>query len=243
MRSFYTPSAWVNHISRVLFDLAPSLRRDLGEILYLQSRESSRQRFFQKSWQKIEHTLVYEIEKAYPSHGFRIKNSVQAPQDYTWVITPIDGEENFLYGIPYAAISIALVQDTTPIAALIYDIAQDNLYWAAQDKGAFLYQRRLSLQKSAAQLWAWSGKHSSPPRPTGMRYFGAPSLDLALVASGCLAGCYMTSYQYEDVVAGWFLVQEARGLLRTWPDLQPHDPLKTTACVAYAPSVSPTAHH
>jgi len=62
----------------------------------------------------------------------------------TWVVDPIDGTVNYLYGIPQYAVSIAAVQGTpnpatwTALAGAVINPVSGDLYTAARGSGAFL---------------------------------------------------------------------------------------------------------
>ena len=57
----------------------------------------------------------------------------------TWVIDPIDGTTNFVYGYPATAVSVAAVDDdNASIAGAVVDIGRREVFSAARGGGAFL---------------------------------------------------------------------------------------------------------
>ena len=59
----------------------------------------------------------------------------QGESEYTWVIDPIDGTTNFVYDIPNFAVSIAVIRGDQCVAAVVYDIGNDELYRAEKGRG------------------------------------------------------------------------------------------------------------
>ncbi len=60
----------------------------------------------------------------------------------TWVVDPIDGTTNYLYGIPHYAVSIAVVEGEpdplswVDVAGVVFNPASGELYSAAIGEGA-----------------------------------------------------------------------------------------------------------
>jgi myo-inositol-1(or 4)-monophosphatase len=82
-----------------------------------------------------------------------------------WVIDPIDGTVNFLYGLPAYAVSIAAEVDGVVRAGAVLNVATGELFTASTGGGA----------------WLTTPGHSEPVRLTGSR---PPSLEQTLVATG-----------------------------------------------------------
>lgn len=76
--------------------------------------------------------------------------------EFYWVVDPLDGTSNFLRDIPISCVSIALMQNLTPILGVIYDFNHDDLYFGHQSSKAFLNQQEISVsdysQKSQSTL-------------------------------------------------------------------------------------------
>lgn len=82
-----------------------------------------------------------------------------------WVVDPIDGTVNFLYGVPAYAVSIAAEVDGTVVAGVVLNAATGELFTATAGGGATL---------------------SAPGAPEALRLTGSrpPSLEQTLVATG-----------------------------------------------------------
>ena len=54
------------------------------------------------------------------------------PDEFFWVVDPLDGTSNFLRNIPISCVSISLMKGFTPILGVIYDFNNSDLYYAHQ---------------------------------------------------------------------------------------------------------------
>jgi myo-inositol-1(or 4)-monophosphatase len=72
--------------------------------------------------------------------------------DGLWVVDPIDGTTNFVNGLPYFAISVALMVGRQ-CAGVIYNPVSDEMFYARRGHGAWLNGRRLP-SKPPVTAWA-----------------------------------------------------------------------------------------
>ena len=212
---------------------ARSILRDFGELEKLQVSIKGQNDFVTMSDIKAQEIIHYELSRARTDYGFLMeegKNQINInDNDYTWIIDPIDGTLNFMNGIPYFAISIALHHGDKIIAGVIYDPVHNDFYWAEEGIGAYLNDQRLrvkskkTLDKSIIALgipFLGRGDHQQHikfqqevmSKVAGLRRFGAASLDLAFVAAGRVDGFWEFGLSPWDIAAGIILVKEAGGL-------------------------------
>jgi fructose-1,6-bisphosphatase/inositol monophosphatase family enzyme len=103
----------------------------------------------------INQLLIDRVMETYPEHGvLGEEDSWQATRSQLWVCDPIDGTVAFMYGIPTAMFSLALVIDGTPIVAVTYNPATDQLYTATRGGGAFCNERRIHVSTNTITRWA-----------------------------------------------------------------------------------------
>ena len=74
--------------------------------------------------------------------------ALESPNSGIWCVDPLDGTSNFAAGIPYYAVSVALVKHGTPDIAVVYDPSRGECFAAARGRGAWLNGAR--LQKGPA---------------------------------------------------------------------------------------------
>jgi myo-inositol-1(or 4)-monophosphatase len=161
----------------------------------------------------------------------------------TWVVDPIDGTVNFLYGIPHYAISIAAVMgpphpaEWTVLAGVVFNPATGELFHAAKGVGSFLGSQRLSVAEPVPienALWltgfAYSEKYrraqgellaSVIPLVRDIRRMGTASLDLAAIAAGRANVYFERTLSPWDHAAGELLVTEAGGVIRGFGEETP----------------------
>ena len=65
--------------------------------------------------------------------------------EFYWIVDPLDGTSNFLRDIPISCVSIALMQNVTPILGVIYDFNHDDLYFGHLESKAFLNQIEITV--------------------------------------------------------------------------------------------------
>ena len=230
---------------------ARSILRDFGELEKLQVSIKGQNDFVTMADIKAQEIIHYELSRSRTGYGFlmeegKIKNNINE-NEYTWIIDPIDGTLNFMNGIPYFAISIALHHENEIIAGVVYDPIHNDFYWAEDGLGAYLNDQRLrvknkkTLDKSIIALgipFLGRGNHQEHikiqqavmSKVAGLRRFGAASLDLAFVAAGRVDGFWEFGLSSWDVAAGIILVKEAGGLAKGIDNKE--DPLLTGNIVA-----------
>lgn len=69
-----------------------------------------------------------------------------------WCVDPLDGTKNFSEGIPYFAISVALMDGDRPLFGTVHDPINDEAFFAVRGGGAWANHRPLALQASAPAL-------------------------------------------------------------------------------------------
>jgi len=230
---------------------ARSILRDFGELEKLQVSIKGQNDFVTMADIKAQEIIHYELSRSRTGYGFlmeegKIKNNINE-NEYTWIIDPIDGTLNFMNGIPYFAISIALHHENKIIAGVVYDPIHNDFYWAEDGLGAYLNDQRLrvknkkTLDKSIIALgipFLGRGNHQQHikiqqavmSKVAGLRRFGAASLDLAFVAAGRVDGFWEFGLSSWDIAAGIILVKEAGGLAKGIDNKE--DPLLTGNIVA-----------
>lgn len=184
-----------------------------------------------------EQEILNVLQKAFPEHGFLCEESGQIEgtgegKDYCWIIDPLDGTTNFLYGIPHFSISIALKYKGQIEHGLILDPIRNEEFHASRGQGAYLNNRRIRVTSRKTLDGALLGT-GFPFRPeqkqymdnylnmlknltedtAGIRRAGSAALDLAYVAAGRLDGFWEFGLNPWDIAAGCLIVGEAGGLV------------------------------
>ncbi len=243
-------SALLNVMIKAARKAGRALKRDFGEVEHLQVSLKGPGNFVTAADRRAEETIYAELAQARPGYSFLGEEGGRREgpdKTHTWIVDPLDGTSNFLHGIPHFAISIALARETTIVAGLVYNPANDDLFTAERGKGAFLNDRRLRVaaRRGLADAviacglphlgrgdLALSGRELAAVqrKVAGLRRFGAASLDLAWVAAGRVDGYWERNLSPWDVAAGLILVREAGGYIT---DLDgPEDPVVSGDVIA-----------
>jgi len=182
----------------------------------------------------VERQIVGELRAARPDDGFLGEEyGVQADavgSGVRWIIDPIDGTVNYLYGLPQYAVSIAAEVDGEIVAGVVLNAATGDEWHATLGGGAWHGDRRLtgSGQTVLGQALVGTGFAYSAERRArqgavlaglithvrDIRRFGSAALDLAAAAEGMLDAYYEQGLNPWDLAAGGLIAQEA-GLLVT----------------------------
>jgi myo-inositol-1(or 4)-monophosphatase len=174
----------------------------------------------------------------------------------TWVLDPIDGTVNFVYGIPAYAVSVAAQVNGESVAGAVADVVGDRLYSAATGLGAQVVDAdgaralRCSAVDDLSLALVGTGFAYSEQRRTAqadlvskmlptvrdVRRIGSAALDLCMVAAGRLDAYYEHGLKVWDCAAGALIAAEA-GARVLLPE--PGDPERNSAVVvAAAPGIA-----
>ena len=69
-----------------------------------------------------------------------------------WCVDPLDGTRNFAHGVPFFAVSVALIEDGRPVFGTVYDPIADEAFFAVRGAGAWLNHRPLAVPRAAPRL-------------------------------------------------------------------------------------------
>lgn len=175
-----------------------------------------------------EEHIVESLSRAFPGDSFLgEEGGMRYPGgEAIWVIDPIDGTHNFLTGVPFWCISLALVVDGEAVLGLVYDPGEDELFSAAKGGGAFLNGQRIGVSGETDIKRARICVGFSYRRPVahhvrtieallsgGCEYLrlGSGALGLAYTAAGRFDGYWEHHTNSWDAAAGLVLVTEAGG--------------------------------
>jgi len=161
----------------------------------------------------------------------------------TWVVDPIDGTTNYLYGIPHYAVSIAVVEGEpdplswVDVAGAVFNPANGELFTAAIGEGAWLGETVLRVAPNVPlgeALIATGFAYASEmrgiqggivaqllPRVRDIRRQGTASLDLAYVAAGRVNAYFERTLSPWDHAAGAIIAREAGAVVKGLGDSAP----------------------
>jgi myo-inositol-1(or 4)-monophosphatase len=171
-----------------------------------------------------------------------------------WILDPIDGTVNYLYGLPQYAVSLAAEVDGVPVAGVVRNIATGEEWTATRGGGAFRAGQRLAGsevtelgQALVATGFGYAADRRAHqagvlarllPRIRDIRRFGSAALDLCFAAEGRVDAYFEKGLNLWDHAAGGLIAAEA-GLLVTGLAGAPPGP---DLLVAAPPGIHPALH-
>jgi len=183
--------------------------------------------------------------------------SLAGDDDVTWVVDPIDGTVNFLYGVPGYAVSVAALRGGRPLAGAVVDVAHGITYSAGLGAGATAAHPDGTIERlrcsDAAELeltlvatgFAYGRARRARqaeiiaevlPRIRDIRRFGAAALDLCHVATGRVDAYFEHGLHPWDWGAGALIAEEAGAVLTLPPAT--HTGAQGDLVVAAAPGIA-----
>lgn len=145
-----------------------------------------------------------------------------------WVVDPLDGTTNYLYGQPAFCVSIGVEVDGEPAVGVVFDPSLGETFAGRAGGGATLNGAPIRVSDKAELATALLGtgfnygaeERSAQgrviahvlPRVRDLRRRGAAALDLCWVACGRLDAYFERGLQAWDMAAGDLIVREAGGV-------------------------------
>lgn len=155
-----------------------------------------------------------------------------------WIVDPLDGTVNYLYGLPDWAVSIAAEVDGTVVAGAVFVPRRDELYsarigggawlssgaldWRGEDTGSpvrLACNRDVHLAEAlvATGFGYAAGRRQIQgevlravlPRVRDIRRGGSAAVDMCSVASGTVDAYYERGVNVWDIAAGGLIAAEA----------------------------------
>jgi myo-inositol-1(or 4)-monophosphatase len=176
-----------------------------------------------------EKKIMEIVNSEFPFHGILSEEAGTSREnaEYTWIIDPLDGTNNFYFGIPLFCVNIALAQNGEVILGVTYDPMRNETFYSVKDKGAHLNGKRIKVagvrkldEASAGVDLGYNAERSRDlldiatalwPKLHCLRLTGSSALGLAYVACGRFS-LYFHKYLYPwDLASGLLLIREAGG--------------------------------
>uniref|UniRef100_UPI0025DAB941 inositol monophosphatase family protein n=1 Tax=uncultured Mucilaginibacter sp. TaxID=797541 RepID=UPI0025DAB941 len=177
-----------------------------------------------------EQMIVSALQNVLPEAGFITEEKTinRVGKKYNWIIDPLDGTTNFIHGLPVFSVSIALQEADELVMGVVYEINQDECFYAWKGSPAYLNGKEISVtttptvdqcllatgfpyynfEKQAAYIELFAELMRSCH---GLRRLGSAAVDLAYTACGRFDAFYEYNLNAWDVAAGIVIVQQAGG--------------------------------
>ncbi|ASU34602.1 inositol monophosphatase family protein [Mucilaginibacter xinganensis] len=177
-----------------------------------------------------EEKIVAGLQLVLPEAGFITEEKTinKIGERYNWIIDPLDGTTNFIHGLPVYSVSIALREFDELVLGVVYEVNQDECFYAWKDSPAYLNGVEIHVSKSATisesllatgfpyhdftKQGAYISLFSELMKSChGLRRLGSAAVDLAYTACGRFDAFYEYNLNPWDVAAGVVIVRQAGG--------------------------------
>jgi len=218
-------------------EVAAEAARKAGEILKTHFREKTQVKY--KGRANIVTDIDLQSDKSlksilraeYPDHSILSEESeaTEGNSSYKWILDPLDGTNNYSFGIPFFSIVIALTKGKDVLLGIIYDPLRNEMFSARKGKGATLNNspihvtRKKTVQESLIGLDLGyvdeKGKRSLEfitslwPEMYAYRIMGSAALGMAYTACGRLDLYFHFLLYPWELACGQLLVTEAGGVV------------------------------
>ena len=171
------------------------------------------------------------IEERRPGDGILGEegSAVRSRSGVVWVLDPLDATVNFLFGIPWWAVSVACRDEDGILVGAVFNPNNDEMFTARRGGHAYLNGRQIRVstcddlsEALIATGFAYDRRAREVqgalvarvlPRVRDVRRMGSAALDLCSLACGRVDGFYEGNLEEWDKAAGSLLVAEAGGVL------------------------------
>lgn len=178
---------------------------------------------------RSEKLIISRIKEKHPDHSFLGEESGKTGDvsEYTWVIDPIDGTNNFAFGLRMFGVSIGLLEKGKPVLGVIDMPALDERFHAVSGGGAFLNGKRIRVSgrndpgRMLAFYHANMEKEDSELIKNAfetfsnsffsLRMMGAATYHLTRIAMGVADAWFEQDALPWDITAGALILEEAGG--------------------------------
>lgn len=187
--------------------------------------------FFTEADVAAQKALLHELQKIYPAAVMGEEMTKQEQEEQwvkgkagLWSVDPIDGTSNFLNGLPYFAISVALMEHGRSVLGVIYNPIADEMFYATKGGGAFLNGIALPIKKHVPVLSSamanvdlkrldreLAAKVAAYPPYASQRNYGACALEWCYTAAGYFDLYLHGGQKPWDYAAGSLILEEAGG--------------------------------
>jgi myo-inositol-1(or 4)-monophosphatase len=173
---------------------------------------------------RVNDLLEKRLRSATPEYGWLSEESVdderRLDKRLVWIVDPIDGTRGYLAGREDWCVSVALVEDASPVLAAVFVPASDEFFFAARGQGATLNDAPVFATAGTD----WDFARVAGPKPLVERLnrssdeiilhprIGSLALRLCRVAQGSLDAAFAGGQSRDwDLAAANLIVQEANG--------------------------------
>lgn len=161
----------------------------------------------------ISNFLKTELNKLYPHVGFFSEEEAGELSDPSWILDPIDGTTNLVYGYNMSSISLALYEGGRVVFGVVYNPFTGECFTSQYGKGAYLNGKKINVKKrdfsqSIIEFGAGSTRKNEADENFELaKDIFKECIDIRRICSSALAICFIASGRidgyFEKVLKPW----------------------------------------
>ncbi len=177
---------------------------------------------------QVNNYLKQELSAAYPEVDFFSEEETGKLTENCWILDPIDGTTNLVYGLNHSAVSLAHYLNGAIVFGIVFNPFRDEAFSALKGQGAYLNKsKKLNVSQrifSESMIEFYSNPYNKSKAAQsfalGLELF-QKALDIRASGSAALALCYVAAARVDgyveellkpwDYAAGSLILQEAGG--------------------------------
>ena len=183
---------------------------------------------------EVQNYIFAELDKLYPNIGLigeEEDKNISNESGMQWILDPIDGTTNYIYGYNMSAISLALKDNDKIIFGMVYNPFTNELFKAIKGEGAYLNDTPIKVANTDTLINALVAVGTSPyyknlsvqvfdkmrrlfEESLDIRRSGSAALDLVYVACGRQDAYFEYKLKPWDYAAGCLILEEAGGIVK-----------------------------
>jgi myo-inositol-1(or 4)-monophosphatase len=180
----------------------------------------------------MQQRLEDELKAAWPEYAFLGEEMTEAAQRAAmnnaagyWCIDPLDGTNNYATGMPFFAVSIALIINNEQTLGMVYDPLRDEVFTAIKGEGACLNGEPLKCTPNKTEIKRAIAEIDMKrlPKDLAIRLVNeTPFSSQRNIGSSALDWCWLAACRYNiylhggqkpwDYAAGNLILHEAGGI-------------------------------
>lgn len=215
--------------------------KDFFEISQLLASQKSTAHFVRITSKKIEKEITRYLQKYKSQHGIYSEGQGEINKGYTlykWFIDPLNGVTNFMHGIPFFSISIALLEynkvTINTLLGVVHNPITNETFFARKGYGAKIGHQLMQSKKITVSSTKKTGEmicitnisnHTSDIEiikyleymttytNSNIRMFGSLALELAYLADSRIHLGVYKNIRISYCVASMLIVQESGNII------------------------------
>lgn len=206
------------------------VKQYFGEVLDIEKKTTISD-FCTKADTESEKAILQIITKKFPQYNILSEESgfVDNKSEYTFIIDPLDGSNNFVLGIPNFSISIGLLKGDKAVLGIIHVPILNHTYHAQERKGAFLDKTQIYVNNESeikrVTVSYTCGYVNSAEYEENLIHklnklgikrllqYWSPAIEYCLIASGKMEAIINNKNEIYDYTAGKVIAREAGALI------------------------------